>query len=119
MAERQKRFEWQADPKLQDYSIECPDGKDRTIKEVRSNFISIFPAYLQHTEGVEVAADLMVSLAIANAENRELRKGKSVAEVKVEEKERGEPSSELKGKQSGKPIRGVTMFDVRDAGVEL
>ena len=118
-AERQKRFEWQANPKLLDYSIETPDGKENTIRQVRDGFITLFPSVMRETQGVQTAADLMVSLVIANAEIRELKKGKSVAEIKVEESKRAEPTSELKGKNNSKPVHGVTTFSVADAGVEL
>lgn len=118
--ERANRFPWVADPKLLEYSIPTPDG-DKPIKQIRNDIISVFPGYMRNTPAVEACADLMVALVLSKAENEELKRGKQVAETKVEEATRVEPSSSARGKAdgNGKAIGGVSQFSLEGSGVEV
>lgn len=92
--ERNSRFAWAQDPKLLEYSVEMEGGQEKKIKDIISDFTSIWPPYLQNSPGVKVAADMMVALVIRSAELREALNGQQVEKIKKEEAVRGEPTSE-------------------------
>lgn len=92
--ERNARFAWAQDPKLLEYSVEMEGGQEKKIKDIISDFTSMWPAYLQNSPGVKVAADMMVALVIRSAELREALNGQQVEKIKKEEAVRGEPTSE-------------------------
>lgn len=114
--ERSARFSWVANPELLDYTIGVETDKgivDMPIKQIRQDFINILPPYIRENPGTQIAADLMVSLMIANGELREARNGKEVAEIKQKEIQRGEPSSETRQiQEAGKEINGVRTFSL-------
>jgi len=115
-----KRFGWVADPKVLDATIDVPGVGVKSIKDIRSDFISVFPPYLQNTKGVDIAAHCWAALQCVNAQNRELQNGKHVAEIKAEEVTRAEPTSTLKPAAAGKAINGVKEFSmegVEDLGI--
>ena len=107
--ERAQRFGWVSDPKILDSKIEMENGFSQTVGEVRNTFISLFPPYMRTTSGVEVAADLFAALQIFGQENRELKQGKQIAEVKAEEITRAEPTSR---KSHSKPVAGQQEFSM-------
>lgn len=104
--EREARFAWVKDAKLQEYTLPCEDGTEKPIKQIRSDFISLLPAYMRSSPATEVAADLMVALVIAKAENNELKKGGGAAKVKEVEKELIEPSGDVKPKKVSGGVNG-------------
>ena len=106
-----KRFGWVGDPKVLDATIETGAG-NKTVKQVREDFINLFPAYQRNTVGVDVAAHLFAALQIYGQEIRELREGKKVAEIKKEEVTRAEPTSEVRPAAEGKTIGGVREFNL-------
>jgi hypothetical protein len=118
--ERANRFMWVANPAILDYSVTMPDGSDKTIKNIRSDIINLFPVYMRSHIGVETTADMMVALVIANAEIAELKKANGVAQIKAKEAQRVEPSSDIRQSESKKNPNGVpNEFSMNGAGVEL
>lgn len=109
--ERAKRFQWVEKPELLDYTITTEAG-EKSIKQIRDDFASIFPPYLHNNPIMEVGADLMVSLVLAKAELAQALNGKQVAEVKQAEVQRGEPTSVVKPAQQGEAINGVREFSL-------
>jgi hypothetical protein len=104
--ERAKRFGWVANPEILKAPVEIAPGLIKSVAEIREDLISLFPPYMQHTQGVEVAADLFAALQIYGQELREAKAGKQVAEVKAEEVARAEPTSKNGAVDSGRPTIG-------------
>lgn len=88
------RFAWEADPKLMEHSVHVEGLGDKKLRDIKSDFISLFPPYLANSVGVRVAANMMIAMQIQSAELREARNGQQVAQIKQQEISRGEPSSE-------------------------
>ena len=107
-----KRFSWVADPKILDATVNVEGVGDQTIKDIRKDFINIFPPYMRNTTGVDVSAHLWVAMQIQQQKIRELENGKHVAEVKKEEVLLAEPSSTNRQAPAGKQINGVTEFSL-------
>lgn len=97
--ENTKKFAWVANPELLKYSIEF-DGMEKPISTIKSDFISLFPAYMRGSPILETASNLMVSLVIARAENNELKKGAGAKVIKQEEEELLEPKSGAKPRRT-------------------
>jgi hypothetical protein len=113
--EQKNRFAWVADPKLLDHEIVF-NGKDVPLRKVRDDFTNLFPTYMRGQQGISVAANLMVSLAIAQAEIQYLKGTKQVEKVKVEEEKRVEPSSQSRPAPKSQPKFGeVREFSVAGA----
>lgn len=113
--ERSKRFAWVANPALLDYSVSVPGVGDKSLKQIKQDFINLFPTYQHHNQGVIVAADLMIALAVQGAELAEFKAGKQTAETKLAEVSRAEPSSTVKPSSNGhkgKEINGVSEFSL-------
>lgn len=112
--EIRNRFAWEQDPKLMDHtlSIEFEDGpRDVSLKQIKEDFTSLFPAYLRQNLGVRVAANMMIALKIQDAEIRQLKAGAQVTETIKEERRLVEPTSEHKvAPVLGKSVNGVTEF---------
>lgn len=109
-AEQSKRFGWVADPKLMESKINVEGVGEKTIAQIRQDFINLFPAYHHNTPGVDVAANLFVALQIYGAQLREAQAGKQVAEIKKEEVLRAEPSSSAAPAKTPKTFGGVSTF---------
>jgi len=97
--ERRQHFAWAQDPKLLDYTVETEKG-EIPIKKVISDFVSIWPPYLQNDPGVRVAADLFVALQIRSAELQRALNGKAKEDVKADEDKLTEPTSDVKAVES-------------------
>lgn len=95
-AEQHARFAWVQDPKLLEHPIEVEGQGSQKIKDIKTNFKSLFPSYLANTPGVEVASNLMVALMIQSAELREAQNGRQVAQIKQSEAQRAEPTSDTR-----------------------
>lgn len=115
--EQAARFPWVADPKLLNYTIPIEGVGDLSVKQIRTDFINLFPPYHRNNPGVDVAANLFVALRIANAELQEAKSGQQIAEIKQAEVARAEPSSEVKPAPVGDPIGGVKEFSL--SGLDL
>lgn len=117
-AEQKSRFAWHRDAKFLDYTIAVKDAKgvegDKSIKQIRTEFKSLFPAYLGNDPGVDVAADLMVDIIIKDAEINELRKQLSVSSIKKAEQEHIEPSAENRPGKQPDLVGGVREFSAGD-----
>ena len=107
-----RRFGWVADPKIMDVVMNVPEVGDRTIRQIKDDFTSLFPEYQRNTIGVDVAGHLFVALQIYGQQIRELQNGKQVAEIKAEEVTRAEPTSKAKPTANGKTIGGVSEFSL-------
>lgn len=91
---QKEKFAWVADPKLLDYSITVDGQGEQKLKDIKNNFKSVFPSYLANSVAVDVASNLMVSLMIQSAELKEARNGQQIEQIKRQEVQRGEPSSD-------------------------
>src|ERR1017187_160472 len=108
---QKQQFSWVADPKLLDYEMTTPNG-DKTIKQIKDEFKSIWPSYLQNSPAVDVASDLMVALQIRTQELEQANTGKTIAETLKEEVLRGEPGSTDKPIKETEAIGGVSTFSL-------
>ena len=96
---QKEKFAWVQDPKLLDYSIDTENG-NKKLHEVKSDFKSMLPIYLQNSPLADVASNLFVAMVIQGAELKEARNGKQIAEIKKEEASRGEPTSDNADRKS-------------------
>lgn len=108
-------FGWHSDPELMNHSVEVNGKGDQTLNQIKQEFISQWPPYMSSHPAVQVAADLVISLRIRDAELREARAAATVANIKQKEVARGEPSSsEAPAKQTqnqNKSIPSVFSLD--------
>lgn len=103
-AERKNRFAWVEDPKLLDANVEI-NGQEIPVKGVIEHFKSLLPAYHRNSIIADVAADLFVALQIQSSQLREAQNGKAVAEVKVKETSRAEPTSDASDRGTSDTIK--------------
>lgn len=110
-AERAKRFDWVADPKNLDRVVTVPDIGDVPIKQIREDFLNLFPQYLRNNPLADVAADLFAGVQIYASKIRELEGQHAVAIEKKDEVLRAEPNATTTGSEvNGKP-KGL-VFDM-------
>lgn len=100
--EQANRFAWVQDPKLLDYTVPVEGQGEKKLRDIKSDFKSIFPPYLASSPGVDVASNLMVALIIQSAELREAKNGQQVAQIKQAEVQRGEPTSDASPREVSK-----------------
>jgi len=91
---QKERFAWHQDPKLLDYSVSVEGKGDTKLKDIKSEFKSMWPQYLQNNPAVDIAGDMFVAMMIQGAELREALNGKQLAQMQKEESSRVEPSSD-------------------------
>lgn len=111
-AERSRRFDWVADPKLLNHELEIEGVGKKSIQSIRNDFISLFPAYQQRTVGVDVAADLFVAMQIYASRLKMAEAGKQVAETLKQEATRVEPSNGTRPRRQANGRFGVTEFNL-------
>lgn len=104
------RFAWESDPKLMDYTVNVEGVGDKSLKQVRQDFMSLFPTYMHNSVALRVASNLMIAMVIQKAELDEARAGRQVADTKVEEAKRTEPNSTVKPGKEPDSINGVRTF---------
>lgn len=108
--ECKKQFIWEANPEYLEYSVDMGE-KMMTFKEIRDEFIGLFPPYMRSHPAARVAGNMMIALRIANGEIEELKNSLSSNAVKVQEKQRVEPTSKVKpAKKDLQKIHGVSEF---------
>lgn len=112
---QKKNFGWVNDPKLLDEKISTTAGVDKSLKEIKDEFLGVIPIYRRNTLEADVAANLFVALQIYAGEIRKLRAATQVAELKTEEVRRAEPSSTNRPQTNGagKPVGGVKEFSMQ------
>lgn len=112
-AEQARRLPWVADPKLQEHRVEIPGVGERSLAQIKSEFVNLFPSYQRSTIGVDVAANLFVALQMQGIQLREAQAGKQIAEIKSDEVRRAEPTSHFRPPtDSVKSMGGVTKFSL-------
>lgn len=106
------QFGWVSKPELMESKLTIASGAEKTLKQIKDDFLSMVPVYRRNTVEADVAANLWIALQIYGSELRELRAAKTVAEIKTEEVRRAEPTSQSRPSTggSGKPVNGVTSF---------
>lgn len=87
-------FAWVADPKLMEHSVEVEGRGDVALKDLKRDFISLIPPYLQNHPSTQLAANMFIGLQIRNAELREARKTNAVSTIHEQEERRTEPTSD-------------------------
>jgi hypothetical protein len=93
--ERKNRFAWAQDSKLLDYTVETEHG-EVPIKKVIEDFVNIWPSYLRNDPGVRVCADMFVALQIRTAELKRALNSSTKEEIKKDEEQLVEPSSDIR-----------------------
>jgi hypothetical protein len=87
-------FAWVQNPTLMDHSVEIEGRGDVSLKDLKKDFISLIPAYLQKGPIADLASNMFIALQIRNAELREARKTGAVGTIQNEEANRVEPTSQ-------------------------
>lgn len=104
-AERAKRFPWTSEPSLLKHTMDV-DGQEKSIEQIRSDFLSLFPPYMRQELGTNVAADMLVGLVLRDIENKDLQSKAGVVNTLKNEEELVEPTSKAKVQEAGKPKHG-------------
>lgn len=107
---RGEKFIWVSQPEYMDREISVDGQGDVPIKNVRQQFISLFPHYLRSNPAVEICADMMVGLIIKENQLKDALEGQKLAEIKKEELQRGEPKSIAKPTNDIDEVHGVKEF---------
>jgi hypothetical protein len=98
-AERTKRFAWVANPALQESTLDFGEFGVKTVKQVRGDFINMFPSYMRNHPAVDTAADLFVAMQVQGRLLAEAQKTKSVETTINQEEDHVEPGSTDKPKK--------------------
>ena len=98
-AERTKRFAWVANPALQESTLDFGEHGVKTVKQVRGDFINMFPTYMRSHPAVDTAADLFVAMQVQGRLLAEAQKTKSVETTINQEEDKVEPGSTDKPKK--------------------
>lgn len=98
---QQQKFSWHADPKILDTVINVQGVGDRSIKQIKSDFMGLLPAYQHNHPLADVCADMFVALQLYAGEVRKAREGSQVQQVRQEEVTRAEPTSRERAKPAG------------------
>lgn len=111
---RAQSFGWVADPKGLDQVVDIGGGKEKSVKQIREDFLSMWPPYLRDTLGVQVAADCFAGIQIYGQSIRALESEKKIAEIKTQEVRRAEPSATERPQTAGAgaAVKGVTEFSL-------
>lgn len=111
--EQAKRFAWVTNPEELKAKLEIPGLGERTLAQVKQDFLNLIPIYMQSTPMADLAGNMFVALQIMQSKLRAAEAGKQIAETHVEEVQRAEPSSTFKAEDATKgAIRGVTKFSL-------
>lgn len=97
-AVNKEKFEWEKNPEILDYTTMSvgPDGQARemSIKDIRNQFINIWPPYMRGQPAVRVCANLFAALNIAQNQINQLQSGQAVQQTIQEEQTEVEPTSQ-------------------------
>ncbi len=110
---RKQQFGWVADPTMLDYTMDI-GGKEKSLKQIREDVVSMVPAALRNNPLVGVLGDLVIAVQIQKAQLSAYESTKQVEKVKEEETELLEPSSKDKpiSKGKGELVHGVREFSI-------
>jgi hypothetical protein len=117
MAEEEKaRFSWAADPKLLDHTLDVhtPDGVvQKSLKQIKTDFTSILPPYMQHHPLASILANTFVALQVQGAQLRAYQATDQVQATLEQEAAAAEPTSNAapsaskKGKKEDFDLSGL------------
>lgn len=113
-AVQQEKFAWTANPELLEHKINVDGVGERTVKQVKEDFISLLPEYHRSNVLSDVSADMFVALQIYAQEIRNLKSQLGLSEVKRGEVQRAEPTSKETPGTSGvakSKYGGPAIFD--------
>jgi len=113
-----KRFGWVADPSLLDAKVSNPGYGEKTIRQIRDDYTSLFPVYHRNSVGVQVGANLFAALQIYGQRIHELENNKQVAAVKEEEKALIEPTSKERPASKNGSAKGMGGWEVKEFSLE-
>lgn len=108
---RAQSFGWVADPKGLEQKVDIGGGKEKTVKQIREDFLSMVPLYLRDTVGFQVAADCFAGIQIYGQTIRALESETKIAQIKTEEVRRAEPSA-TERPQTGGAVNGIKEFSL-------
>ena len=111
-----QKFSWVSDPAQLEKTVSIPNIGDRTVKQIREDFMSLLPAYHRPSKLAELGANMFAALQIYSAEIKNLQAQLQVAETKRADALRAEPTSTEKptntnGVQKSK-FGGPAVFDL-------
>lgn len=109
-----QKFAWAADAKVLEHVINVEGVGDKTIGQIKTDFMSLLPPYHRTSLISDIAADMFVALQIYAAQVRELKAQNQITETKRQEVMRGEPTSNARPRTeaNGKSrFGGPTSFD--------
>lgn len=97
---QKSKFSWVNDPALLDKTVSV-SGQDRTIKQVREDFMSMIPAYHRGHKLAELSSNMFAGLLAFSNEVASLRAQLQIAETKRGDALRAEPTSKETPANSG------------------
>ena len=109
---QKERFAWHQDPAILDYTVEVEGQGAKKVIDIKNEFKSAWPAYLQNSPAVDVCSDMFAAMIIQGAELREARNSQQIAQIKQEEVARGEPSSDNREVATKPTVGGVKDFSL-------
>lgn len=109
-AECKNRFAWVNDPKLMECQVTVKGFGDKSLSQIKKDFLSILPSHYQGHPMTEVAANFFIAMAVRGAELQEIQDSLSAEKTKVQEVRRAEPSSSDKPGKPPKEVHGVSEF---------
>jgi len=111
---RKSQFGWVADPTMLDYTMDI-GGKEKSLKQIREDVISMVPPALRNNPLVGVLGDLVIAVQIQKAQLSAYESTNTVAKTKEEETELVEPSSKDKPISKGskdEEVHGMKEFKI-------
>lgn len=113
-SERTKRFAWVQNPALLDATLDLDNGQGgvvtKSVKQIKEDFKSLFPAYLVNDMAVEVASDLLVTNLMTKAFYTAQTTKDAVKQTIESEAKLVEPTSSDKPTSKGDAFGGLTEF---------
>ena len=112
-----QKFAWVSNPEVLDHRLNVEGVGEKTVRDVKNDFLSILPTYHRNNVLADVASNMFVALQIYGAEIRSLKAQNQLTETKRGEAMRAEPSSVDKPASGGvakSKFGGPSVFDDLD-----
>jgi len=101
-----EHFSWVANPELLEHTVEIEGVGDRKLKDIINDVKNMFPSYERNSTGARMSANLVVGLMIRTAELKAAQNTQQVSNIKKEESERVEVSSDHREVTNGSHSNG-------------
>jgi len=111
-----QKFAWVGNPEVLKQTVPIEGMGERTLEQVKGDFLSLLPAYHRNNILADVASNMFVALQIYGSEIRKLKSANATAATKQQEQLRAEPTSTTKpANTTGVPASkyaGPAVFDM-------